>query len=514
MANERKVGNIYIPDGVKMPRVRSHYDFSKSRNDAGGRKRRQARQETGEEESILRPYVRRQAISLARDMVRNNPQSRGLTRTLKTNIVGDYGKLIFNKLGDWEKKTQDWFNSNWARAADFRDGSTFRECLQLVVYALTHEGDFAVVFDDGLITGGKGTGRLVFFEADQICNLTEADFKPFEAKKFRQESGVIFDRFNRICGLVVTSKRGVDAVEKKDAWILTHDPASRTLPQWRFVRRKFRLVQARGSADAIPALQSAIDSYEMLGYEMATAKMASSRYASVIDPEGEAFGVPTGFTDFGEDGDAENEPTLEEEEEAYRASGLESYTGGNVDYLAHGAQIVFDPAARPNTNLESFLDFTNDLTGSSHGLAHAYSRMRADTSYTAFRGDMVMTWMAFKDFQQFLEDAFSDWVAIQAISWAIGTGEVDTPAEADWHKSIAWQYPIMPAVDEAKEQSALAQKLKNGQTTYAKLLGPSWREQLEQLAEELEFARELNLPLSIFETVAGAKADGEEKEEK
>lgn len=514
MANVKKVGRLYIPSGIRIPGARQQYDFAKSRNASGGRKRRQARQERGPEESILRPYIRRQAISLARDMVRNNPQSRGLTRTLRTNVIGDYGKLIFNKVADWEKRTQDWFNNIWARAADFRDGSTFRECLQLVVYALTHEGDFAVVFDNGLITGGEGTGRLIFFEADQICNLTEADFAPFKARGYRQDSGVIFDRYHRICGLVVSSQRGKDQVTKASAWILTHDPASRKLPPWRFVRRKFRLVQARGSADAIPALQSAIDGYEMLGYEMQTAKMASSRYASIVDPVEEEFGLPTGFTDFEDDGDSEGEPTYEEEEEAFIADGLERYTGGNIDYLPHGSQVAFDPTSRPNTNLESFLDFTNDLTGSAHGLAHAYSRMRADTSYTAFRGDMVMTWMAFKDFQQFLEDSFSDWVAHQAITWAIENGEVETPPEDDWHHSIAWQYPTMPAVDEAKEQTALQQKLKNGQTTFADLLGPSWREQLEQLAEELEFARELNLPLSIFETVAGAKADGEEKEEK
>ena len=69
----------------------------------------------------------------------------------------------------------------------------------------------------------------------------------------------------------------------------------------------------------------------------------------------------------------------------------------------------------------------------------------------------------------------------------------------------------MPSVDEQKEQSALAQKLKNGQTTFRKLLGPAWREQLEQFSEEIAYARKLNLPLSIFETVAGAKADSSEE---
>ena len=502
---EHTARGIVIPSGI-----RAEYDFTKQRNDDGGRKRRQARNETGPEESILRPYQRRQAINLARDMVRNNPQSRGMSRTLRTNIVGDYGKLIFNDTDAWHKTAQDWFNNTWSRAADFRDGSTFRECLQLVVYALSHEGDFVCVFDNGIITGGNGTGKLLFFEADQICNLEDTDFAPFKARGFKQDSGIVKDRYDRIVGIIVSHERGKDTVKLSNAWVLSHDPDADTLPPWRFVRRKFRLVQARGSADAIPAIQTTVDGYEMLGYEMQTAKKAAARYASVIEPAGESgMSTPSGFEPIEIDGETvDPNLTPEEEEEEIEAQRLEHYTGGNTDYLPSGSTVVFDPTNRPNAQLEPFLNYTNDLTGSAHGLSHAYARNRADSSYTAFRGDMVMTWMTFKDFQQFLEDGFSDWVAVMAIGWAILTGKLTRPASATWMLSVAWQYPTMPAVDEQKEQSALAQKFKNGLTTFREMLGPQWQERLTQFSDEVKFARGLNLPLAIFETVAGAPAGG------
>lgn len=504
MTKDRKIGGIIIPGNVRM-----EYDFASSRNEAGGRKRRQARVETGPEESILKPHYRRQAINLSRDMVRNNPQSRGMAKTLRTNIVGDYGKLIFNATGDWYTEAQNWFNNVWSRAADFRDNSTFRECLQLVVYAITHEGDFVCVFDDGIITGGDGTGKLIFFEADQICNLTETDFAKFKAKKFTQDSGLIFDRFGRMAGVIVSRNRGQAETKICDAWVLSHDPDSDTVPNWRFVRRKFRLIQARGSADSIPATQSTIDSYEMLGYELQTAKKACARYASVIEPEkGNGFGSPTGFGPVDIDGVmTDTDPTPEEEQDQIEAERLELYTGGNTDYLEAGSKIEFDPTNRPNANVPTFLDYTNDLTGISHGLSHAYARMKADTSYTAFRGDMVMTWMTFTDFQQFLEDSYSDWTAVRTISWGIATGRLSAPPKGEsWETSVAWQYPTMPAVDEQKEQGALTQKFKNGQTTFRKTLGPSWKEMLKQYADEIAYCRELDLPLSVFETVAGATA--------
>ena len=119
---------------------------------------------------------------------------------------------------------------------------------------------------------------------------------------------------------------------------------------------------------------------------------------------------------------------------------------------------------------------------------------------------MVTTWMSFKDSQQFLEDAFSDWCAVSAIRWAIRTGALENGPEG-WERLVSFSYPRMPSVDEGKEQQAVAQRLHNGLTTYRELLGPQYKAQLRQLADELKFARSLDLPLSVFETVAGAPTD-------
>lgn len=492
-----KTGNLI--SGVAGARMQ--YDVvAAPLNPSGGRKRRPPTIEKRNEDGIMVPRHRLGAIGLTRDMIRNSPQARGMAKTLRTNVVGNYGKLRFNQTGGWYDEAQKWFNSKWSKHADFFDGTTFRECLQLVVYAITHEGDFVAVFDDGIISGGNGTGKLAFYEADRICNLTENDFLPFKAKGYTQDSGIIYDKNGRHVGVICSSARGVTECNKDSALILTRDPDAdpNTVP-WVHVRRKFRLQQGRGVGDAVTSLQTVVDSYEMLGYEMQSAKVAAGRYATVFERDAPDDDSPAGFDGLEEapiDGSEPTEPVQDE----FVARGLERYTGGNVDYMNQGDDIKFDPANRPNSQLEPFLNYTTDLAGAAHGLAHAYARQRADTSYTAFRGDMVMSWMSFKDFQQFLEDGFSDWCVYQVISWAVIKGDVAVPPE-NWNDYTAWQYPTMPAVDEGKEQKALGEKLRNGLTRYRELIGPHWKEHFAELAEEIAEAKRLGLPLSIFDGV-------------
>lgn len=492
------------------------YDFTKQTNDAGGQKRRPARIERTSEEGILKPRDRQLSVNLVRDMQRNNPQSRGISKTLRSNIIGSYGKLRFNSSDDWYDSAQKYFNNVWARRADYIDGTSFRETLQLITYAIAHEGDFVCIFDDGSLTGKiGGTGKLLFFETDLICNLVDADFAPYAERGYRQNSGIITDRFGRKCGVIVTSERGVTAAPISKCFVLIADPDSDEDPFFIHVSRKYRLRQFRGVADAIPSLTTTIDSRESLDYELQTAKLAASRYASVIDPANSinTFTTPTGFCDDASlDGEGEDD-NLDADlgNEDYHAKALERYCGGNVDYYENGTQVVFDPANRPNSGLATFLDYTTDMSGSALGLTHSYSRMKADTSYTAFRGDMVMTWMCFKDFQQFLEDNFSDWVARKVLQRAIDLGILDTPPDG-WQDVIAWQYPTMPSVDEQKEQAALTQKLKNCQTTLAETIGPHWRKQIDQLAEEQEYIRSKGVSFAAMEVIGGSTINNKEEE--
>ena len=472
----------------------------------GGPKRPFGRIETVGEEGILTPYKRQRVISLARDMLRNSPQARGMAKTLRVNVIGDRGKLRFYEYGKWYKDARSLFK-RWARHADFRDHSTFRECLQLAVVTIAFEGDFVCIFDDGCLTGGNGTGRLAFFTSDQICNLDEAGFAPFRAMGFSQDSGVICDRFGRKAGVVVSRHHGRTETPREDAFVLLMDPDDPDAASWRHVTRKFRLVQKRGVADAVTTQETVLDSSMMLDYELQTAKAAAANYMLLVDPPDAPKHDAPSLEEIGIDENGAEKPGEESDKtrlDPFDFDGGIDYAAGRLDTAPNGTTAIFPPGNRPNVNLPAFIDWTNDLAGLAHGLTHSWSRGRAEGSYTAFRGDLVMAQGTFTDLQQFIEDAFSDAVAVWVIERAVRLGQLDA-APKDWRDAIAWQYPELPEVDEGKAESAFTAGYRNGGRTLLDRVGPDWPDILEQQGRERAAAEKAGVGnLAIFQGTPGA----------
>jgi len=104
--------------------------------------------------------------------------------------------------------------------------------------------------------------------------------------------------------------------------------------------------------------------------------------------------------------------------------------------------------------------------------------------------------------QKWLERTVADWVAIKVLRRAQRLALIKTLPEG-WERSISWAWPTMPTVDPLKEASATRIKLKNGTINYAELLGPNWEKLFESFAAQIDKARELNLPLSVLESMSG-----------
>jgi hypothetical protein len=175
--------------------------------------------------------------------------------------------------------------------------------------------------------------------------------------------------------------------------------------------------------------------------------------------------------------------------------------------LKKGDKVTFPDMNRPAVHMNEFIEAVLGYAGASMGLAKAYTLLRADSSYTAFRGDMILTWAgAFYPLQKWLERSYADRVAIKVLTWAQKNGTIKKLSDG-WERRLSWQWPTMPHVDEAREEAATENALRNGTTNYSELLGPSWRTQFSALSEQLEDARKKNLPLSVFTMKSGGSAD-------
>ena len=502
---------------------RAEYDAVAGSNNAtgAGNKRRQSNIERKEEtgaQGLLKPYDRLNLLNLCRDIERNYSQATAMFRQIRINIIGPSPKVQINTKDDFGKQSTSWINSKWMKACDFRGNRRFAKLAQLQETAKKREGDLLVAFDDQLILD---TGKILFYEADQICDVTGGITQTFEERGYTQQDGIVMDKYGREVGVVATHRRGQTSVPEEDATIFPIDPDDDSNNYVNLIRSEFRLIQGRGIGPLAAAISDFLDCYEMRSKELQSAKKAASIYGFVKRAEAiENFDDPLmdpdnqNPTDQGSGYEGTDITLPEEQTEPSNYESLEKLTGGYTDYMDPDDTVEFPDINRPNVAMKEFLDYVMDSGGAAFGMAHAYTRLKADSSYTSFRGDMVLTWQSFYCDQKDAEHDFLDWCVIRAIRWAIRKGIITAEAPDDWETKLSWTLPKMPHVDELKERKATEQALKNGETTFLQILGPDYEEKWTQFSEELEKARELLLPLGVFETKAGAVQEDENEENK
>ena len=495
-------------DIKRMQRVLAKYDAVEPT-----KMRRNPVRETTDEGQIYNITKRLLGCNLGRDLVRNYSPAKSMMHQCRVNVVGSLGKLRINLDGKEGDEATGWFNEVWSKDCDFRDDVDFSTQLQNILEGVLRDGDVLGVIDDGLV---EDSGKMLTWESDQIAPVEDEAIKTAPdfvraAGKITQDGGILRDQMGRIIGYACTGKRGIPVLTKDDATFWSRENA-------RLIRAPYRLNQGRGIPNLLTSAANFVDLYEILSSELQSAKRTAKQYAFVKREDSVTdYDDPTAGPEFlpENDGrtkaDAAADGANQTTHTARNYERLESFTGGLTDYLQPKDTVEFPKLDHPNVNLTAFLETVHGLSGASLGLARAYTLLRADSSYTAFRGDMIMTWVTFYWLQKWLERSAADWIARRVLTWAQRKKQVPV-MPAGWDRKLSWTWPTMPEVNELDAQNAIAAALKNGTTDYAELLGPDWRKRLAGLADQVNEIRKLLLPLKVLETasggMSGAMADG------
>ena len=143
--------------------------------------RRAAAVETKGEDRQLTPAQRNKLVNLGRDMMRNAPERVSQDQQLRVNIVGSVGGKLYASFPVEYKAAADavmhYFNKVWAPRAEFTFRENFNWILKTALTAQDVGGNVVLVFDDGILTGGVGTGRVRGFEADEIAEIPQVEFE-------------------------------------------------------------------------------------------------------------------------------------------------------------------------------------------------------------------------------------------------------------------------------------------------------------------------------------------------
>jgi len=476
------------------------------------RQRKPAFVELTGEDGILTASKRGRLTDLSRQAMRNGPERRSLNQQRRVNIVGTLGgKLTCNfKGGDEVAK---WFNSTWAPHAGFVDGIHFNNILKLVVQSIDTDGDCVLVFDDGFITGGAGTGRVRAFETDEIASLEKPEFEALVGKSYTQTQGVVFDDLGAFCGVIVsTSQRGKNTFTAKDgaAWMLRRDPFARDWSEnWIFCAARTRFNQARGISPLVAAINTLTDIHEIAASETQSAKINSQLVGQLVSDakdEVDETSVPDAFKQVVNDAGAEADEEIQNGDADTVEFTLEEMEaiGAHIDQMPSGRRLELLDTKRPNPNMAAYLDWLVGTAASTLGMPKLYAMLRAEASYSAARAEMCLAWTTFEECQKELERTVCDWIGRQAIAWGVRTGEIKVTLPDGWDKLLSWNWPKPREIDETKTVSATREKLRIGLTTYRKELGPDYQATLQEWAAEVKEFAELGIPHPALQTVAGA----------
>lgn len=519
------------PEALKF--LASYKSISSARQ---GIRSRQPIERGTEETSQLKPFDRLEAIAIGRDLNRNNPKAITIIEQRKVLSVG-FVRAQFNTSDEaWNAAADRVFNRYFARDCFFECPMHLDEVAQMIDSAKMREGDILLAYDDFLLDSGK----VMLWEADQLVEVDPGEWEnPAINERWRydelqpdgstisraytQDQGVIVDQYKRVVAYCVTSLNLAD--QRRPALVLPYRevliiPADCA----RLIKHRFRIGQRRGVPSLLPVADNLADIDEMIKSELSTARMRSKIMGWVkhaaeagLAPDQaamvEAMLEQAAAAQVSENGDAA--PLAENPDAAAlnpqtvqvlkRYLQVEEALGGRLDYLEDGDSIEVPNIDRPNLDTSTFYDALGDGAGASQGLARAYTRMAATSSYTAHRGETCMTDRHTRKNQKAHEHDWLDWLAVKVLSRAIALGKL-APGPEDWEYLVSWSMPRPDAIDPEKEAKADLQNLKNGKLTLRDIIGPQWRDHLMEYAEQLREARDLSIPLAIFETVAGAVA--------
>lgn len=494
--------------------------------------------ETAGEDAQLIGSKRNILLALMRDNFRNAPEARAIVEQRALNIVGSCG-------GSLQLVTQDEdFNASasavfaaWARHAEFTQSLSLNEALRRIQISLDIGGDCVVLIDTpDRQTGAPaplcGSGRIRIFDADEIAPLSEQDFAPFRAAGMTQSAGLIYDRFGRHVGVVVsTSQRGRSVFAIESAMVLLREPDSPVQPNWTYLQSGWRCNQGRG-VTPFSTIVSTLHHIESITQSETSAARINAQmfgtYVNLSQSKDEEEERPeqykpievrpdgTGIDDTGKEYTAEE---LEDEEDLYdddeadaRASELPLFpdkfardNGAFLDLLPPGWEARLFDTKRPNPNVAAFVDFLVGRAASALSVGKQYITCDPQQSYSAFRGSQILTWPSFLKGQKDMERGLCDWLALVVLGEAMIAGILRPPAAGiDIAGHLYWEWPKMAEANAVDAANVEKIRLSTGSITFMEMFGPSWRSRLKQIADEVTLARELGLAHPMTVTVAGA----------
>lgn len=453
--------------------------------------------ETQGEDKILDAGRRGRLLNLTRNLVRNSSLFSTILLQLESNVVGTAGGKVVLNLPDAE--TSDRLRrlfAAWTRNADFFDGYDFNHLLKVFLRQQIVGGDLVIVFDHF----AEGSGKLVYFEADEVVNVSPEVLARHYGKGARQSLGKVYSASGRWIGSVVSKSaaRGVEYADEKSCWFLKRDPNGNPLDEFWIQPSSAWRKGSRGVSPAATAVNTATQLEDLVLSELEASRKNAQTFCWLQSDAEDEADVPSAFGNDADgdrvdvDGmtDAEVEKAVADAADEERRIVLKEAHENAVAFqqLPSGFRAQQLDTKHPNTNVETMTQYLSGRVAAVLGLSRAFAT--GNPTNDDFRAQQLLTAPAIVQYQKDLE-RICDWAFANFCRFAAKNGWLDAAAlPDDLTGLVSWEWKRLDSCDEAATENANFLKLKNMTGSYCEILGNDWRKKLLQVADEVRWMRE------------------------
>lgn len=422
------------------------------------------------------------ALAIARDLQRNHTHVAGLLKQIDYQVVGTLPQMILSTdRPEWDRAAERWFNRTWAKRADDKYNRHLRDLNGLALRTVKRDGDVLMWFN-------RDTGRLRFFEYDQVAELTKDDFEKWQdeqgASDLIQERGTVVNSSGRVLGWFASSKYGERHLSLEDASFLSTTDATLLYDPSRYnmTRGQSELLSGAGLMQDLRECRQ----HTLTGYKLqATMPMVIKSKDSDIIPQVRRRDEYPNNND--------NNHNNLEDGRPQNYDNLERISGGNIEYLDPEDTVENISVNALPDNYEAFYNHGIDAFAYSLGHSPMFAKATTKTSFSAARAEIIIDQNTNEIDRFWLLNYVMDWQIEKSLRWAMEEGQIEFRDDSDWVDR--WEYDVKQekSIDPNKTIKSNTEALQSGQMSYKDLLGADWERKLEEIGDGLERAKELGI---------------------
>ncbi len=441
-------------------------------------------------------YSRDNVRARARDLERNSDMMNSVIGAYKRNVIGG-GYTLQTKTGN--DKLNDTIEAAWKKwckkqNCDVTGTQSFMQIMRMCVKRKKVDGGILIVkryTKDGFLPF-----KLQTFEVDELDN---SQMTP-KNQGNKVVGGIELNEYNKPVGYWIRQYPVDSLALTAPVYIDAKDVI--------FMYTKHRPSQVREISDMSPTITRIRDANEFM-----VAVSVKERIAACLSVFIKKTIPTTGIGNIGRGiGGAAGE------RQDYQGK---SITPGMIKELNAGDEIqVVNPAGQA-TDAASYIKLQQRLVGAGQGVSYeATSRDMSQSTYSSTRQSIIEDDMTYAEEKELLIEVMDEIYETFVISlWLTGSIKVkDFWDKKDMYLDHTWIVAPKKWIDPQKEANANRIALATGQKTFKQIAaeqGKDWKEQIEEIAEVLNYAKELGIDMGgvIFDRPKNELYEEEEGED-